>query len=94
MKVRVTYEAPGLRIDEIFIGPTCEVVLMAMKHRAASEAGFAARLVINGMSMMGFAQEVVRRYNRSAGKSLPIPETCQEFLRLAESEGIATILED
>ena len=55
--------------------------------------GFAARLVINAMSPVAFVQEVVRRYNKQAGKSLPIPDSCEDFLRTGESEGILTILE-
>ena len=93
MRVRVTYSAPGMEVDEVFSGATAEDVVSTMKRRVASEAGFAARLLIGSMSPLGFAQEVVRRYSREKGRSLPIPSSCEEFLTTGESEGIVTFVE-
>ena len=93
MKVRIKYEGQGLTVDETFTAPHCEAVVAAMKIRVASEAGFAARLIISGMSPLGFAQEVVWRYNRQTGRGLPLPASCEDFIRTAESEGIASVLE-
>ena len=94
MKVKVRYDAPGMEVDETFSGATAEEVVSAMKRRVAAEAGFAVRLMVGSMSPLGFVQEVVRRYNRQKGRSLPIPSTCEQFLKLAEAEGIARVLEE
>ena len=88
MKVRVQYETEGISVNETFDGSTCDDVVRAMKKRVASEAGFAARIVINSMSTLGFAQEVVRRYNRQHNRSVKHPESCEEFLEAGEAEGI------
>src|SRR5688500_5738814 len=93
MKVRLTYSAPGMDVDEVFTGATAEDVALGMKRRGAAESGLAVRFMIGSMSALGFAQEVVRRFNKQKGKSLPIPSSCDEFLKTAESEGIVQFLE-
>ncbi len=93
MTVRVTYSAAGMEVDEVFSGATAEDVVSAMKRRVASEAGFAVRLMVGSMSPLGFAQEVVRRYNREKGRSLTIPSSCGEFLAIGDSEGILKFVE-
>jgi len=93
MKVRVTYRTPDMAIDETFVGGDAETVVTAMKQKAASQMKFALRLVVNAMSPLAFAQEVVKRYNEATKKSVPRPQSCEEFLKQGEAEGIVTFLE-
>ena len=93
MKVRVTYNAPEIAIDETFAGANAQEIVAAMKRMVASQAGFAVRFVINAMSPTQFAQEVARRYCEATGKSLKVPADSAEFLKLAEDEGIARVIE-
>ncbi|HZO87094.1 MAG TPA: hypothetical protein VFB38_02055 [Chthonomonadaceae bacterium] len=93
MKVRLHFRQDKIHIDEEFAGKSADEVVGAMKARVMKELPFAMRLVVGTMSNLGFAQEVVRRYNESQKKSLPVPESCAEFLTLAQGEGLATIEE-
>ena len=93
MKVRVKTVTPEGPIDEVFAGPTAEAVVAAMQKAVASRLGFAMRFFVNSMSPSSFAQEVVKRYNQETRKSIPIPKSCDEFLKLGEQEGIVTVLE-
>ena len=91
MKVRVNINQQGVEINEVFSGNTAEDIVHAMKSRVARELNFALRMVINGMSELSFAQEVVRRYNENARKNVPIPNSCEQFLQSAQSEGFASM---
>jgi hypothetical protein len=91
MKVRVNINQQGVEINEVFTGNTSEAIVSAMKARVARELNFALRLVINGMSDLSFAQEVVRRYNENTRKNVPIPTSCDQFLQSAQTEGFAWI---
>lgn len=93
MKVRVTQETKQFSIDEVFTGATPEAVITAMQKTVASKLNFALRLVVNTMSPLQFAQEVVKRYNDATGKQIPTPRTCSEFIQLGVNEGIATVEE-
>ena len=93
MKVRLRYDADGLTIDEVFSGHNSEEIVSAMKRQVSHQAGFAARLFIQTMSPLSFAQEVVRRYNRHANRDVIIPESCDHFIKSGEAEGILVILE-
>ena len=93
MKVRVSYRASGISLDEVFSGTTPEAVVSAMQRRVASQVGFAVRLFVNAISPLQFAHEVVKRYNEASGKNVPPPQSCAEFIELGEAEGIATVLE-
>lgn len=93
MKIRIRYEGGGLQVDEEFAGSNAEAVVTAMQRAAARQAGFAVRFVINAMSPIQFAREAVNRYNQAMKRSLPAPNSCSEFLALAEQEGFATTLE-
>jgi hypothetical protein len=80
-------------VDEIFSGQTPEEVVAAMQKAVAARVNFAIRLLVNAMSPLQFAQEVVKRYNDALGRNVPTPQSCAEFLRLGETEGIAQIVE-
>ena len=92
MKVRVRFSTPDLQIDQTFEGATADDVVTQMKSAVAGELGFAVKLMVNAMSPLQFAREVVSRYNETVRKSLPPPSTCQEFIELGQREGIAEIL--
>ena len=93
MKVRITQTTPQMTVDEVFTGTTAEDVVRAMQKEVASRVNFALRLMVNALSPLQFAQEVVKRYNDATKKSVPIPRSCQEFIDVGIGEGIVTILE-
>ncbi len=94
MKVRVQTETPQSPIDEVFTEPTADAVVSAMQKAVASRLGFAMRLFVNAMSPLTFAQEVVKRYNQETKKSIQLPNSCEEFLKMGEQEGIVTVLDE
>jgi hypothetical protein len=94
MRVNVNTTMENMKINETFTGKDAEEVVAAMKARVARESNFALRLMINAASPLMFVQEAVRRYNDSQKKNLPIPNSCADFLKLAEMEGFATIEEN
>jgi hypothetical protein len=91
MKVHVSVALEGMAVNESFEGVTAEEIVGKMKARVARELGFALKFAVNAMSSLMFAQEVVRRYNDSKKLNLPLPASCQEFLSLAQQQGLATI---
>jgi len=93
VKVQVHINESGLVVNEVFTGTNADDIVGAMKARVAKEVNFALRIVINGMSNLSFAQEVVKRYNENKRKNLPLPTNCAEFLSSAQAEGFAKILD-
>ena len=93
MKVRVTYTSNQMAIDETFTASSPEEVVRAMQRAVASKVNFAVRILVNSLSPLQFAQEVVRRYNDATGKAVASPRSCAEFLELGQAEGLAEILE-
>ncbi len=93
MKVRVLFNTPQMKVDEVYSGQSAEDIVGQMKRSVASHLGFALKMAVNAMSPTKFAQETVRRYNDATGKSVPIPDSCEAFLESARAEGIVTYLE-
>lgn len=93
MRVQVQYQAEQIRLDELFSGKNAEEIVRQMQGRVASRVNFVMRLAVNALSPLQFSQETIRRYNDATGKSLPIPQSCEEFLQLGQNEGIVTILD-
>lgn len=91
MNVRLHIQQDKMNIDETFTGSTAEEVVGKMKARVDRELPFAMRLAVSAMSNLMFAQEVVKRYNESQQKSLPVPSSCEAFLQLAQEQGFATL---
>jgi hypothetical protein len=89
MKVHVNVSLEGMSVNEMFEGGTADEVVTKMKARVARELSFPLKLAVNAMSSLGFAQEVVRRYNAFKKLDLPLPRTCEEFLELAREQGLA-----
>ena len=92
MKVHVNINQQGINVDEVVEGATADEVVGKMKARVARELNFAMRLALNAMSNLMFAQEVVKRYNDNQRQNLPIPNSCDEFLTLAQQQGFATMM--
>jgi hypothetical protein len=93
VKVRVQYQAQQICVDELFSGKNAEEIVRQMQSKVASKVNFVMRLAVNALSPLQFSQEAIRRYNDATKKNLPIPQTCEEFLKLGQNEGIVTILE-
>jgi hypothetical protein len=93
MKVRVKYQADQVSVDEFFSGKNAEEIVRQMQSKVASKVNFVMRIAVHALSPLQFAQEAVRRYNDASKKNLPIPQTCDEFLKLGQNEGIVTIFE-
>lgn len=91
MQVHVKISQENVNVDELFTGATADEVVGNVKTRVARDAPFFLRPMVNGMSNLMFAQEVVRRYNTKTKQDLPIPQSCDEFLTLAQQQGFATV---
>lgn len=81
----------AISVNESFDGSTADEIVGKMKSRVARELSFPMKMAVNAMGNLMFAQEVVRRYNDARKKAVSIPTSCQEFLTLAQENGIATI---
>lgn len=91
MRVRVHLAAGDIRVNQSFEGATPEAVVHHIQEAVASRASFAIRLVVSALSPLQFAQQAVDQYNRAVNRSIPIPASCDEFLRLAEAERLLTL---
>ena len=89
MRVKVQINQSEIQVNETFSGNTPEEIVMAMKARVAKEMPFLMRPFVNAMGTVAFTQEVVKRYNADSKKNLPSPQSCQEFLTMAQEEGFA-----
>lgn len=86
MKVRVSLEIAERRVDEVVTGINAEDVLAQAKARVEQEIGWKG-LFLKLMSPLGFAQEVVRRYNASTNSQYSIPQSADEFIKLGSDLG-------
>jgi len=91
MKVYVKINQGNIHIDEAFMGATADEIVGKMKARVAKELNFFMRQALNALSNLAFAQEVVKQLNEKQRLDLPIPSSCDEFLRQAQEQGYATI---
>lgn len=93
MIVSVNIAQDNIKINETFQGANAEEIVSAVKARVVRELPFAMRLIAGGMSSLMFVQELVKQYNASKKTHLPIPNSCAEFLTLAQEQGFAKIEE-
>jgi hypothetical protein len=93
MRVRVTYSAPQMSVDEVFAGNTADDVVRAMQRAVAGRLNFLMKPVVLSMSPTQFGQEVVKRYNQAAGRAVATPHSAHEFLTLGQAEGMVTVLD-
>ncbi len=93
MKVRVTMEVGGRKIDETLTGPDADSILAQAKARVAKELGWKG-LFLNAMSPLGFAQKAVDLYNGAHKTSYSLPQSAEEFLRLGQDLDYITVLPD
>lgn len=89
MKIRIQYQS----LDETFVAKDANEVLHKVKGEAAKRAPFLLRGVVNAMSDLKFAQEVVSRANSEFKRQDPAPQSAQAFLDWAVSRGYVSILE-
>lgn len=94
MRVIIRFHEGDLRVNEEFCGRNADEVVSHMKARVGREFAFPLRMAINAMSNTGFVQDAVRRINRERGLRLPIPQSCSEFIQLAQEQGIATVQDE
>jgi len=94
MRLHVHFEAGDIRVDEIVEGDTAEAVTAKMQARVAQEVGFPMGLMIKNLSPLLFAQETIKKYNKTIAASTPtpIPQSCDEFLKIGIEKGFATSL--
>lgn len=86
MKVRVSLEIAQRRIDEVVSGKDADDVLAQAKARVEKELGWKG-MFLKAMSPLGFAQEVVKRYNAGTKSQYAIPQSAAEFLKLGQDLG-------
>lgn len=91
MKVQIRFHSKTLSVDESFSAPTADLVVTAMRDRAAGRAALMLRMVIRALPPLTFAGNVVERYNEATGRSVPAPASCEAFLKAMAAEGVATI---
>lgn len=94
MRVRVHIDQSGMKINEEFVGQTADEIVGKVKSRLVKELNFAMKIVVNAMSNLSFAQEIVKKVNEAKKQNLPLPTSCEEFFRLAQDQGYATLEED
>lgn len=82
-----------MKVNEVVQGQSAEAIVTAMQQRVAKEANFLVSAVVRSMTPLKFAQEVTRRYNTALKDSVPIPATCDDFLRVGAEKGFATVLD-
>lgn len=94
MKVRVSIKSPEYSLDEVFTGKDATEVVAALQRRVARDQNMVIRIAINALPPLQFAREVVNRYNKEMNQQVPVPASCEEFLRTGVALGIATVLEE
>jgi hypothetical protein len=92
MKVRVTMEVVGRKIDEVLSGPNADEIVGAAKSKVARELGWKG-LFLTPLTPLAFAQMAVKQYNEAHRANYTIPNTCDEFLKLGEGLGYITFLD-
>jgi hypothetical protein len=93
VKLHVHFQTGELRVNEVVEGENAEQVVAAMQERAAKQAGFLIGAVIRRMTPLQFAQEATRRYNAAMKDNAPLPQTCDEFVRLGVEKNFASLVE-
>lgn len=94
MKLHVHFQTGEMKINEVVEGATAEAVVAAMQKRVASEAGFIVGAIVRKMTPLAFAQEATRRYNTALKDTMPVPQSCVEFIQMGRGKGFADLLDD
>ena len=93
MKVRITMDMGGQKIDEVVSGRNADDILAQAKDRVAKELGWKG-LFLKALTPLAFAQEGVKRYNAAFETKHPIPQSAEQFFELGEKLGYITVLPD
>lgn len=91
MSVQVHIDRPPIKVKETFAGRNAEEIVGKLKQRVLPELNFAQRLMVSSFSNLRFAQEIVNRYNAKEKTDYPVPNSCWDFLKSAETMGYVTI---
>lgn len=89
MKIQITLD----EINQSFEGRDAAELLHQAKREAARRAPFLMRAVINGMSDLAFANEVVKRANQQEKRNDALPQSAQDFLDWAAQRGYVKVVE-
>jgi hypothetical protein len=89
MKIELSFQD----IRQTFVGRDADDILHQAKAEAARRAPFLVKAVINRMSDLDFAGEVVKRANQAEKRSDPPPQNARMFLDWAVRYGYVRILE-
>jgi len=92
MRLHIHFQTGDIRVDEIVEGDTAEIVTAKMQARVAQEVGFPIGIMLKKISPLQFAQEAIRKYNSTTSATTPIPQSCDEFLKIGIEKGFATAL--
>lgn len=92
--VHFNVDHPAVRFNETLRGKDADDVVAQLKSHAANNLKFPLKLAIMRMTAGEFCREVIQRYNYAENRSLPIPTTCDEFLKTSQLIGFATIEPD
>lgn len=89
MKIRVTIDD----LNQNFEGRDAADLLHQAKAEAAKRAPFFMKAIINGMSDLNFASEIVRRANQQEKRNDALPQSAEDFLNWAQQRNFITVLE-
>jgi len=93
MKLHVKFDISGLSVDEMIEGETSADIARTAKRVIASRLDFLSGAFVKSMSDLGFAQEVVRRYNSATGSSCSLPKSTDAFVEWVIERGLASVVE-
>jgi hypothetical protein len=93
MKVRITMELSGQKIDDVLEGTDANDLLSQAKARVAKSLGWKG-LFLNAMTPLAFAQRAVALYNEAHHTQYNAPQSADEFLHLGQDLGYITLLQD
>lgn len=91
MKLHIHFQTGELRVNELIEGATADQVVAEMQSRTAAKMNFLVAAVVRKMTPLQFAQEATRRYNAAMNDTLPMPQSCDEFVQLGIQKGFASI---
>jgi hypothetical protein len=91
LRVHLRINEPPLVLDETFTGANAEEVVGMVKEYTLRKMPLPLRFMYGKMSNLDSARELVRRYNQTRKKNLPLPNSCEEFLSMVEQMGYGRI---
>ncbi|MDO8588808.1 MAG: hypothetical protein Q7T82_17395 [Armatimonadota bacterium] len=93
MKLHVKFNISNLAVDEEIEGNGAADVTRKAKMAIAARLDFLSGTFVRSMPDLGFAREVVSRYNSATGSSCPPPAGVDEFIDWALAQKLASVVE-